>query len=89
MKNFVEKKKNKKFRYWLKKRMWTPYEMDKKDPCQSDLEDEECSYGYIVDVADLGYDWLIGISEDSADLDYVQYYKLSELDLAISERDQD
>ena len=88
MKNFVEKNKDTIFRYWLRKRMWTPYEMELKDPCQADTEMEECSYGYLVEAVDLGHDWLIGISEDKK-FDYISYYRLSELDLAISDTDQD
>lgn len=89
MKEFIEKNKGKCFRYWIRKRMWTPYEMDKKDPDQTDLEFLECSYGYFVEGIDLGYDWLIGITEDSPEPDYVHYYKLSEIEFAYSESDQD
>ena len=88
MKNFVKKNKNTVFRYWLRKRMWTPYEMELKDRYQSDLEEEEASYGYLVEAIDLGHDWLIGISEDKK-FDYISYYRLSEVDLAISNTDQD
>jgi hypothetical protein len=89
MKDFIERNKNKVFRYWHRKRMWTPYEMELKDPCQSDLEFEECSYGYLIEAVNLGYDWLIGISEDVNNTDYVQYYRLNELDLALSKSDQE
>ena len=88
MKNFVEKNKNTVFRYRLRKRMWTPYEMELKDQYQTDLVDEDASYGYLVEAVDLGNDWLIGISEDKK-FDYISYYRLSELDLAISDTDQD
>lgn len=88
MKDFVEKNKDTVFRYWLRKRMWTPYEMELKDKYQSDLEDEEAEYGYLVEAVDLGHDWLIGISEDKK-FDYISYYRLSELDLAISLTDQE
>lgn len=87
--DFVNNNKNKIFRYWLRKTMWTPYEMELKDPDQSGLVDEECSYGYFVDCVDLGYDWLVGISEDNPNGEYVSYHKLSELDFAYSELDQD
>ena len=88
MKNFIEKNKNTVFRYWLRKRMWTPYEMELKDKYQTDLEDDEASYGYIVEAINLGYDWLIGISEEK-EANYISYYKLSEVDFAISDMDQD
>ena len=74
--------------------MWTPYEMELKDPCQSDLNDEKCSFGYLIEAINLVYDWLICISEysenfDFDNIDYISYYKLSELDLAVCKSDQD
>lgn len=87
--DFIQQNNGKCFRYWIKKRMWTPYEMDKKDPCQSDLEFEDCSYGYFVECVNLGYDWLIGITEGSSEPNYVHYYKLSEIEFAYSVGDQD
>ena len=89
MKEFIERNKGKRFRYWIRKRMWTPYEMELKDKYQSDLEDEEAEYGYLVEAVDLGYDWLIGITEDNPEPDHVHYYKLSEIEFAYSESDQD
>ena len=86
---FINQNKNKLFRYWLRKTMWTPYEMELKDPNQSDLVNEECSYGYFVNCVDLGYDWLVGISEDNPNGKYVSYHKLSELDFAYSVSDQE
>ena len=47
------------------------------------------SYGYFVECIDLGYDWLVGISEDNPDGKYISYHKLSELDFVYSESDQD
>lgn len=88
MKEFIEQNRGKCFRYWIRKRMWTPYEMELKDKYQSDLEDEEAEYGYLVEAVDLGHDWLIGISEDKK-FDYISYYKLSEIEFAYSESDQD
>ena len=87
MKEFFEKHKNDIFRYWIRKRMWTPYEVELKDPYQAEYGDEECSHGYIVEIVDLGYDWLIGISE-SLDATYVEYFKLSDIELAFSDTDQ-
>lgn len=88
MKDFVEKNKDTVFRYWLRKRMWTPYEMELKDKYQSGLEDDEAEYGYLFEAVNLGYDWLIGISEDKK-FNYISYYRLSELELAISINDQE
>ena len=87
MKEFFEKHKNTVFRYWQRKRMWTPYDMEVKSEYQLEYGDEECSYGYIVEVANLGYDWLIGISAD-LEADYIEYYKLNDIELAYCDSDQ-
>ena len=88
MKEFFEKHKNTVFRYLQRKRMWTPYDMECKDPYQLEYGDDECSYGYIVEVVDLGYDWLVGISSD-LDADYIEYYNLNDIVLAYSDSDQE
>ena len=88
MREFFEKHKNTIFRYWHRKRMWTPYDMECKNPYQLEISDEECSYGYIVEVVDLGYDWLIGISAD-LEADYFEYFKLNDIELAYSDTDQE
>ena len=82
LEEFIEKNKEKTFRYWIRKRMWTPYEMDKKDPYQTDLENDECEFCRIVECVDLGYDHLIGIVECDATEPYqgITYYRLSEFD---------
>ena len=87
MREFFENHRNDVFRYWIRRRMWTPYEMEQKDPYQAEYGDEECSFGYIVEAVDLGYDWLIGISE-SQDATYIEYFKLSGIELAFSDSDQ-
>lgn len=89
MNEFLKKYKNKWIRYWTKKRMWTPYDMEIKNPDQSDLNFEECSHGYIVEAYNLGYDWLVGIGEEPNSSRYISFYKLSELDMAYSEADQE
>lgn len=88
MQEFFEKHKNTIFRYWQRKRMWTPYDMEAKDPYQLEYGEDECSYGYIVEVVELGYDWLIGISSDLG-ADYIEYYNLNDVVLAYSESDQE
>ena len=96
MKEFFKRHKNTVFRYWQRKRMWTPYDQECKDPydqeCkdpyQLEFGDDECSYGYIVEVVDLGYDWLIGISPDS-EANYIEYYKLNDIELAYAANDQE
>lgn len=89
MKEFIKQHENDQFRYWIRKRVWTPYEQELKDPNQSDLVDEECDFGYIVEGVDLGSgDWLIGISYDRTN-DHISYYKLSEIDFALCACDQE
>lgn len=88
MREFFEKHKNTVFRYWQRKRMWTPYDQECKDPYQLEFGDDECSYGYIVEVIDLGYDWLIGISSE-LDAGYIEYYKLNDIELAYCDSDQE
>ena len=88
MKEFYEKHKNTLFRYWLRKRMWTPYDMERKYPDQLEYGDKECSYGYIVEVIDLSYDWLIGIS-DEPNGEYIEYHKFNDLELAYCKTDQE
>lgn len=88
MKDFFEKHKNTLFRYWHRKRMWTPYDIEAKYKYQLEYGDTECNYGYIVEVADLGYDWLIGIS-DSLEANYIEYFKFNDIELAYNNNDQE
>ena len=85
--DFIKRNKNTVFRYWERRTMWTPYEMEIKDPDQAEYGDIECSHGYIVAAIDLGYDWLLGFS-DSLSADYIEYRKLSNIELAYSDTDQ-
>ena len=90
MKQSIEKNKGVCFRYWLHKRNLTPYEMEIKDPNQSDLVDDVCEYGYFVDSVNLGYDWLVGVTEsDYENPKQISYHKLSEISFAYSESDQE
>ena len=91
MKNFdkfLEEHKDESFRYWIHKRIFTPYEQEQKFEDESTLESTECSYVYIVESVKLpNGDILLGLSEDRSG--YTSYYKLSELDLALSKSDND
>ena len=87
-KKWIELHKNDCFRYWVHKIMFTPYEIEQKFEDQCCLEDETCSYGYIVETVVLpDNDILLGISEDKNG--YVLYYKLSAIDLALSKSDNE
>ena len=91
MKDFIERNKDTVFRYWTYKRNYTPYEIDLKDPMQSDLIEEECSYGRFIEAVNLGYDWLIGIVEWDAvePYKYIDYVQLSSIKFAYSSGDQE
>ena len=88
-KEWLEVHKDDYFRYWVHKVMFTPYEIEKKFEDQSCFEDDECMYGYIVDHVVLpDNDVMIGLSE-SKDGGYISYYKLSAIDLALSDFDEE
>ena len=68
---FVEAHKNNTFRYWIK----------------GVNDDDEAFYGKIAECISLGYgEYLIGfLSEDNTDTTF--YYKISEIDIALSQKD--
>lgn len=84
---WVEAHKDISFRYWVRKTMFTPYEVAEKFEDQGYTESETCEYGYIVEYIVLpDNDILLGLSE-SKEADYISYYKLSAIDLAYSDTD--
>ena len=88
-KEWLEVHKDDCFRYWVHKMGFTPYEVEEKFEDESCLEDTEASFGYIVDYVVLpDNDILLGLS-DSKDGDYISYYKLSAIDLALSKSDKE
>lgn len=88
-KEWLEVHKDDCFRYWIHKMGFTPYETEQKFEDQSWLEDDECTYGYIVDHVILpDNDVLVGLSENK-DGKYISYYKLSAIDLALSKKDNE
>lgn len=79
---------NKIFRWWKYKRMFTPYEQEMKFEDQSDLEEDECSYGYFKEAIRLpDGDILIGIQATDIDREFIQYEKLSNIDFMFCESD--
>lgn len=80
------------YRYWIYKRMFTPEEMDKKYIDQSCYECTECSYGIIKEAIELpDGDILLGFidpaDEDTKIEGYINYYKLSQIDLVFDPTD--
>lgn len=88
-KEWVEAHKDTSFRYWVHKRIFTPYEVEEKFEDQCCTESDTCEYGYIVEYTVLpDNDILLGLSE-SKDAGYISYYKLSAIDLAYSDSDNE
>lgn len=78
------------YRYWIYKRMWTPYEQEQKFTDESIYQDDECCFGRIVEAVELpDGDVLLGFADpDCSSFEYVSYYKLSDIEIAYCERDQ-
>lgn len=78
------------FRLWQLKRMFTPFEQDIKDEYQSIYEDEICKKVYIRDAIELpDGDILVAAQDCEIEQEYIEYYKLSQIDLARAERDKE
>lgn len=78
------------FRLWQLKRIFTPFEQDVKDEYQSIYEEEVCKKVHILDAIDLpDGDVLLAIHDIELDDNYIQYYKLSNIDLARSDIDKE
>lgn len=70
------------FRVWKKKTIFTPLEQEKKSELQNVYENDVAYFVYIRAVIDLPNGDLL-LAVESADCEgYVDYYKLSEIDLA-------
>lgn len=80
------------FRFLVYKKMFTPYEQEQKFMDETQFEDTHYSLGYIEEAIDLGGDWLLGfrrVFEDESEASgLVEYYKLSDIQLAYYEGDQ-
>jgi len=79
------------FRIWEYKRMFTPYEQSMRFEDQSDLVHEECDHVYIKDVIILPDGDLLLKTElvECSDIEYYNFYKLSEIALALCTSDSD
>lgn len=81
------------FRFVVYKRMFTPYEQEKKFSDESQFEDTHYRFGMIEEAIDLGNGkWLIGLREiidtDGEIAGYVSYYRLEDIQLQYFEMDQ-
>lgn len=93
--DFCRQNKNIPFRYWIYRRIFTPYEQDKKYADDSFYEDSYCKVAYINSCIDLGNgDYLIGFEDTEAFHDKemkrsIEFCKLSEIRLEWYEHDQE
>ena len=90
--SFVHQNCNKIFRYWVYRRLYTPYEMEHKFSDESVFEETICTMAHIRECIALpNGDYLLGlenaefISDD--DGQYLKYCKLSEIRLEYYECD--
>lgn len=78
------------FRFWQLKRIFTPFEQDVKDEYQSIYEEEVCKKVHILDAIDLpDGDVLLAVHDIEQLPNYIEYYKLSNVDLARSDLDKE
>lgn len=76
------------YRYWVYKRMYTPYEQAQQFTDESEFKDVECAYGVIKEAIELpDGDVLLGFGDPSGTVEYIEYFKLSEIQLAYSATD--
>jgi hypothetical protein len=82
------------FRYWVYRRMFTPYEQEQKFTDETVFEDNHCSYGTIREAVELpDGDVLIGFTDPFDDTVpegslNIHYLRLSEIRLAYYPRDE-
>ena len=89
---FLEDKADKVFRFWVYRRMFTPFEQEQKFSDESVYESTYARYGYIKECVPVGdNDYLLGIQpvyDNEVFDDELEYYKFSELRLFCYDTDQ-
>lgn len=79
------------FRFVVYKKLFTPYEQDKKFMDESQFEDTHFRFAFIEEAVELGHgEWLLGFREiiDGEICNNIDYYKLSDIQLSYYECDQ-
>lgn len=79
------------YRFVVYKKLFTPYEQDKKFSDESQFEDNYFRFGFIEEAIELGHgEWLLGFREVIEDevCNYISYFKLSDIQLSYFEQDQ-
>ena len=80
------------YRFVVYKKLFTPYEQDKKFMDESQFEDAHYRFGFIEEAIELGNgEWLLGFREvvEGEVCSYLSYFKLSDIQLSYFEKDQD
>ena len=80
------------YRFVVYKKLFTPYEQERKFSDESQFEDTHYRFGFIAEVIELGNgEWLLGFREvvECNVCDYISYFKLSDIQLSYFEQDQD
>lgn len=79
------------YRFLVYKKMFTPYEQERKFMDESQFEDVHFRFAFIEEVVELGHgEWLLGFREiiDGDTCTHLDYYKLSDIQLSYFEDDQ-
>lgn len=79
------------YRFVVYKKLFTPYEQDKKFMDESQFEDTHFRFAFIEEAVELGHgEWLLGFREiiDGETCNNIDYYKLSDIQLSYFEIDQ-
>ena len=79
------------YRFVVYKKLFTPYEQDKKFSDESQFEDAHYRFGFIEEAIELGQgEWLLGFCEviDGEVCSYISYFKLSDIQLSFFEQDK-
>lgn len=82
------------WRFWVYRRIYTPYEQQSQFIDESQFEDSHCNFGIIREVINLQGDYLIGFEMVYEENDFqtvenagLEYYRLSEIRLAYYRQD--
>lgn len=79
------------YRFLVYRKLFTPYELDKKFVDESQFEDTNYRFGFIEEAIELGNgEWLLGFREviDDEVCNYITYLNLSDIRLFYFEKDQ-
>ena len=95
--DFIRKNPNRVFRYWVYKKVFTPFEQEKKFSDESRYEDDYANFGVVREIIPLPEsDYLLGIAQVFETLEdlkedhaHIDYFRLSEIRLAYYPNEQE